>query len=266
MDLIALYARSQSRRGLSPATVGKRTRYLRIFESEAGLGASREQVEDWLDRFTSAKSRATVLSHLSCFYEWACENHADIIRANPTAKIRAPKLPKRLPRPLADDELGKLLANSTPKVRLMLLLGCLGGLRRAEIAGLDREDVLLAEGLLRVLGKGNKERLVPLHQDVRDALELLPMAKSGPLFRQRGGARMTPDDIGHAVGDFIHSLEVSGGAHRLRHTFATKLLAITHDPRVVGETLGHADLRSVMVYADWDRELAKVGVNAMKAG
>lgn len=263
MDLIALYGQSQTRRGLSPATVEKRNRYLRLFASEAGLDSDREGVESWLDRYDSAKSRATVLSHLHSFFQWGCdENH---FTADPTAKIRAPKLGRRLPRPLADDELGKLLANATPKVRAMLLLGCLGGLRRAEIAGLTREDVLEFQGLLRVLGKGNKERLVPLHDDVREALELLPMPKSGPIFRQRGGARMKPDDVGHAVGDFIHSLEMSGGSHRCRHTFASAALRACHNIRTVQELMGHEDIRSTAIYSAYDQQAGREAVAALHA-
>ena len=146
MDLIALYARSQSRRGLSPATVSKVRRYLTALFAEYPE-PSREDIEDFLDRLPSLKSRATVLSHFRVFFEWATDEAH--LSADPTAKIKAPKIPQRLPRPLADDELGKLLANATPKVRLMLLLGCLGGLRRAEIAGLAREDVLLATSSTR---------------------------------------------------------------------------------------------------------------------
>ena len=262
-DLIDAYTRDQERRGLSPNTIDKRGRCLRLFERELGLHPSRQAIERWLDgRGLCAKSRAVWLSHLSCFFTWAAEEGH--LREDPTARIRPPKLRRKLPRPIPDEHLEKALANSTPLFRCWLLLGAYAGLRCQEIAGLSREDVLGSEGLLRVTeAKGGHERLVPLHPEVLEALDLLPMPERGPLFRNRSARRVSPGDVSHRLGDFLHSLGITSTPHALRHWFGTRLLATTHDLRVVQETMGHRDVTSTAIYADWDRAAAKAGVLAL---
>jgi len=262
MDLITAYTKDQQRRGLSAATTDKRSRYLRLFEHEVGLEGTRDEIETWLDRYPSAKTKATILSHLGCFYTWATEEGH--LTLDPTAKIRAPRVPRKLPRPIPDEALEKALANATPLVRVWLLLGSLAGLRCKEIAGLCREDVMATEGRLRVVEtKGGDERMVPLNPELLEALELWGMPASGWLFRQRSGGRMTAGDISHHIGDYLRGLGITSTPHALRHWFGTHLLAEIHDLRTVGETMGHKDIRSTAIYADWDRELAKAGVTRL---
>jgi integrase/recombinase XerD len=262
-DPIAAYERDQDRRGLALTTIDKRTRCLRLFEREVGLNPKRQTIERWLDgRGLSNKSRAVWLSHLSCFYKWAVEEGH--VREDPTARIRPPKLRRKLPRPIPDDHLEKALANATPVLRCWLLLGAYAGLRCQEIAGLSREDVLVSDGLLRVTeAKGGHERLVPLHPEVLEALELYGLPERGAIFRARTLRRVTPGEVSHKLGDFLHGLGIPSTPHALRHWFGTRLLATTHDLRVVQETMGHRDVTSTAIYADWDRAAAKEGVAAL---
>ena len=256
-DLIDQYARHQKRRGLSPNTIDKRSRSLSLFDTEVGLAsATREDVEDWLDgRLLAAKSRSVSISHLACFYAWAsAEGH---LEHDPTARIQPPKLRRRLPRPVTDKELERLLAGTGPKLRAMLLLASLAGLRCCEIAGLEADDVMVAEGLVRVIGKGDKERVLPLHPDVAKALRALPLPAEGSVFSMSAGA------VSHAIGGHIHSLGIQGGAHRLRHWHATRLYALTHDLRLVQELLGHASPATTAIYAGWDQAAARSAVRSL---
>jgi len=258
-DLIHRYVRAMTRRGLSPNTIDKRRRSLLMFAEQVGFDATREQIEDWLDqRGLAPKSRAVWISHLGVFYRWAVSE--GLLPSDPTSRIRAPKLRRRLPRPVTDKELTKLLASAAPRTRAMLLLASLAGLRCCEIATLKVDDVL-AEGLLRVVGKGDKERVIPTHPEVTKALAALPMPSEGPVFGQT-----TAGAVSHALGEYIHGLGVAGGAHRLRHWMATRVYAETHDLRLVQELLGHASPATTAIYAGWDQAAARTAVRALKVG
>jgi integrase/recombinase XerC len=249
---------------LAPNTIDKRVRNLRLYAREAGLAASREEIEDWLDeRHLSAKSRSLWLSSLHTFYAWAID--AGHLTEDPTAKIRSPKLRRALPRPIPDEQLAKALANATPLHRLWLLLGAYEGLRCCEIAGLAREDVLASEGLLRVVeAKGGNERMVPLHGEVLEALELLPMPASGPLFMNRFRTRVTPGHVSHELGDYLHSLGIASTPHALRHWFGSSMLRATHDIRVVQEAMGHKSIMSTSVYTAFDQGACRSAVAGLQ--
>lgn len=260
IDLIHKYIHSLKRRSLAENTLSKRSRSLKLFAEEVGLNADREAVEEWLDRRElSAKSRACWLSTLHCFYAWAIG--AGHLKEDPTARIRPPKLRRRLPRPVTDKELTRLLDGANSKQRAMILLASLAGLRCCEIASLRVEDVLLSEGLLRVVGKGDRERAIPAHPDVLKALARLPQPSGEFVFGQ-----MSAGAVSHAIGGLMHKLGILGGAHRLRHWNATRLYAQTHDLRLVQECLGHASPATTAIYAGWDQAAARVAVRALKVG
>jgi integrase/recombinase XerC len=263
-DLIAGYRRDMERRGLAHATVDKRTRNLRLFESEVGLVATKEQVEVWLDgRGLVAKSRSVWLSHLACFYSWAVQDGR--LKVDPTARIQRPKLRRKLPRPIPDKDLRKALANADPRMRCWLLLGALAGLRCQEIAGVAVEDVLEDAGQLRVVdAKGGTERMVPLHPEVLKALrELLP--PRGPVFRGTRG-RVTAGDVSHKTGDYLHGLGITSTPHALRHWYATEVYRSTLDLRLTQELMGHKSVTSTEIYARADMQKAGVAVRALRIG
>ena len=117
----------------------------------------------------------------------------------------------------------RLLDGATSKLRAMILLASLAGLRCCEVASLRVEDVLVGEGLLRVVGKGDRERAIPAHPEVLKALAALPEPSGEFVFGMSAGA------VSHAIGGLMHKLGIRGGAHRLRHWNATRLHA--QDPR-----------------------------------
>ena len=254
--MIDAYVRSMRRRGLATNTIDKRARNLTLFAQEVGLDTNRDAIEDWLDsRGLSSKSRALWLSTLHCFYTWAI--FEGLMTEDPTARIKAPRTRRRLPRPVTDAELKSVLKGTNPRLRAMLLLASLAGLRCCEIAALAREDIL-PDGLLRVLGKGNKERVLPLHPDISAALEALPMPSQGSLFGTTAGA------VSKALGDHMHGVGVAGGAHRLRHHFATAVYRSSLDIRLTQELLGHASVATTSIYASADMRKAAGVVGALK--
>jgi integrase/recombinase XerD len=188
-----------------------------------------------------------------------------IIAHDPTADLRGPRRPQRLPRVLTRDEVNRLLAQpsgSEPlalrdRALLEVMYAC--GLRASEAVGLDLGDVDLEEGLLRARGKGSKERLVPVGRSALAALRVYCVAGRpqllGPrantrLFVSRRGDGLTRQGLYKIVQGHARraGLEDRMSPHTLRHTFATHLLAGGCDLRSLQEMLGHADLSTTQVY------------------
>lgn len=201
-------------------------------------------------------------SSLRRYFHWA--HRRGLIPADPTVLLRSPRGDDRLPRVLQPAELRHLLPDVRPKpdasplelrdhAVLEILYG--SGLRTAELAGLDVGDVDLAGGRLLVLGKGAKERIVPLSlaamavlerwlDDGRDHLATAA-TPADALFLNRAGKRLTPRDVARIVDRLAAN---PTHPHALRHTFATHLLDGGADLRVIQTLLGHDDLTSTQRY------------------
>lgn len=184
---------------------------------------------------------------------------------DPTVAVIRPKLPRTLPKPLSLDDVIRLLEHpdtATPKgLRDRAVLETLyaAGLRVSELVGLDVDDIDLEEGRVRVLGKGGKEREVPVGRYARDAVgaylsrmrpAIVTARSRSALFLNLRGGRLTRQGCAgilthHATGAGI-SRNVS--PHALRHSFATHLLEGGADVRVVQELLGHASVATTQVY------------------
>jgi site-specific recombinase XerD len=248
--LIALYSQDQRRRGLLASTIDGRSDHLRSFliEFPQGFGAvTGEEIQVMLDKRRGTKNKGGIdprtrswwLSCLHNFYAWAIDT--GYLDHDPTAKIQRPRVRRTLPRPMHDPDLQRAITNADAKKRCWLLLGACQGLRCQEIAGLNREDVIETDGLLRVVhGKGQHERLLPLHPDVLAALEALPMPSDGALFRrERMLNRYPPAQLVKELNKYLRSQGITSTAHSLRHWFGTKLYQDTHDLRLTQEMLGH---------------------------
>ncbi len=213
-----------------------------------------------------ARSLARKLSAVKSFYRWLAEREG----FEPTAVLstRAPKFQKKLPRPLAEDAATAMLdtvalQSQTPWVAardvavLTLLYGC--GLRISEALGLKGRDVPLPD-VLRILGKGGKERLVPVLQAARDAVEEYlrmcphPMEPDAALFRGVRGGALSPRPIQKAMEQTRMQLGLPATAtpHAMRHSFATHLLSAGGDLRAIQELLGHASLSTTQAYTAVD--------------
>ena len=220
-------------------------------------------------RATSANRRLTVFKR---YFRWALRER--LIQADPTLKLQSAKQPLRVPRTLSEAQVEALLA--APDVgmplglrdRAMLELMYASGLRVSELVGLKVFNLGLNEGVLRVLGKGSKERMVPFGQVASDWIErYLADARAAILAGQQ------TDDLfvtarGHAMSRVMfwmivkkHALAAGITAplspHTLRHAFATHLLNHGADLRAVQMLLGHADISTTTIYTHVARERLK---------
>jgi integrase/recombinase XerC len=211
------------------------------------------------------------LSAVRSFYEYLIREGASLAH-NPAHDVRAPKSKKRLPTTLDADQMGRLLdfrANDFLAVRdkAMMELFYSSGLRLSELVGLDMQSIDLKDRTVRVVGKGNKTRIVPVGRHAVDALkEWLPQRASvaaplAPLFVGRAGRAITVRAVQLRVDLWARrqGLSMHVHPHMFRHSFATHLLESSKDLRGVQELLGHADISTTQVYTHLDfQHLASV--------
>ena len=211
----------------------------------------------------SARSAARSLSCLRGFYlYWLREKQ---ISVNPTTNIPSPKLGQPLPKSLSEAEVDQLLL--APDVdtaiglrdKTMIELLYATGLRVSELVALTLSQVNIRQGVVRVIGKGAKERLVPVGEEALDWLarylrharpELLGMKASDVLFPSQRGRGMTRQTFWHRLKHWanVAGIEKALSPHTLRHAFATHLLNHGADLRVVQLLLGHSDLSTTQIY------------------
>ena len=211
-------------------------------------------------RGLTPKSLQRRLSACRSFYAWLLRNGR--IAASPAAAIRAPKAPRKLPQVLDPDEAKALVEVPTDaplgvRDRALLELFYSSGLRLSELCGLHWRDLHLDDGLVHVLGKGSKQRIVPLGSHARTAL--------GDWKRESGGTADTPVFPGRkgpitprAVQLRLRQLAQRQGLfkrvhpHLLRHSVASHILESSGDLRGVQELLGHADIATTQIYTHLD--------------
>ena len=266
--LIAAYRRDQDRRGLSRLTIDSRSSALRLFAvwlDRDLLSASRDDVETFLDgRHLGPRARYRWVSDIHNLFEFAIRE--GFATSDPTIRIRRPKLPALLPRPIADEALSLALSVADRRTATMLLCAHLAGMRAMEIAQLSREDVLDTRRppLLVLHGKGNKDRLVPLHPELGAALLALPMQRTGRVFRAPRGGPLNSNQVSAEVNTFLHENGISDTCHSLRHWFGTKVYEQTRDLRAVQSLLGHANPATTAGYVRWSMDHAVDGVNGLR--
>ena len=220
----------------------------------------------------SARTSARRLSSLRRFFQYLARE--GYIGHDPCARIAAPRIGRPLPKSLTEEEVESLLgAPDTATAvgqrdRAMLEVLYATGLRVSELVGLQLGQVNLRQGVLRVIGKGNKERLVPLGEEASEWVEkfirqgraeLLQGPPVDTLFPSRRGRMMTRQTFWYAIKRHAKRAGISKALspHVLRHAFATHLLNHGADLRVVQMLLGHSDISTTQIYTHVARERLK---------
>jgi len=218
------------------------------------------------------RSTARQLSSFRRFYRYFVRDGA--VKEDPTLQIAMPKIGRSLPKSLSEEEVDALLAapeTSDPlghRDRTMLEVLYATGLRVSELVNLRAAQVNLNQGVLRIVGKGDRERLIPLGEEsVRwlnefingPRLEILLERQTDCLFPTRRGDRMTRQAFWHIIKRYAQKAAVQKGLspHTLRHAFATHLINHGADLRVVQMLLGHSDLSTTQIYTHVARERMK---------
>lgn len=269
-------------RGASPNTIEAYRRdlaaYLEVLEGRGATDPhtiSREDVSAFVealrDRGLAPSSIERKIAAVKSFHkflvrEGVTENH-------PTARVPLPKVPKRLPDVISIDDAERLLGQVYPegpvglrdRAILETLYGC--GLRVSELTGLNALDIDLAEGFMRVRGKGDKERDVPISGMAAGALAeylssgrpyLRPKrstrrAAPDAVFVNTYGGRLTRQSVFGLVKRYGRRADLELHPHTLRHSYATHMLEGGADLRVLQEILGHSDIATTQIYTHVDR-------------
>jgi integrase/recombinase XerD len=224
-----------------------------------------QDYQSWLmDQGYKQTSRARMLSAIRRLFQYL---HREKIRADdPSALLVSPKLPKRLPKDLSEQQVEDLLNTPDPndpielRDKAMLELLYATGLRVTELVSLTMENISLRQGVVRVTGKGGKERLVPMGENAVDWIEtflehgrpsILGETSSDVVFPSKRARQMTRQTFWHRIKFYATLAEIDTYAlspHVLRHAFATHLLNYGADLRVVQMLLGHSDLSTTQIY------------------
>jgi integrase/recombinase XerD len=250
--------------------------WLRTTSSGELQSAGRGALLDYLAVSVSAgarpRSTARLLSSLRRFYRYLLRE--GVIRDDPTAQVDSPRLGRPLPRSLTEEQVESLLNApdvATPlglRDRAMLETLYATGLRVSELVGLTVAQVSIGQGVVRIMGKGSKERLVPLGEEALNWLGTWLTDGRAPMVRRkltdvlfptaRGGA-MTRQAFWYNIKRYAirAGIEKNLSPHTLRHAFATHLLNHGADLRVVQMLLGHADLSTTQIYTQVARERLK---------
>lgn len=281
-----LYARAE--RGLSANTIDAYRRDLDAYLTwlaRQGVqpdAASRDDVVAYVgvlkDSGLAATSIERKLAAVRHLHRFAVRE--GLASSDPTADVATPKRPKRLPDVMSISEAACLVgtpphdARLGPRDRAILELMYGSGLRVGEMVGLDLEDLDLEQGLVRVRGKGGKERLVPLGSASVAALaayieKIRPVLVRKALASGRGareaaalvlsgrGTRLTRQSVWRLIRRWARAAGVDAHPHTLRHSYATHLVQGGADLRAVQELLGHADISTTQVYTEISKEHVK---------
>ena len=271
-DLVALFLETAwSEQGLSDNTLSAYRSDLLSFvkwlqaKDQLVINADWQDLLKFLDSFENAspRSRARRLSSLRRFYHFLIRE--ELLEEDPTSKLKTPKAGRNLPKSLTEEEVEALL--DAPDVeqalglrdKAMIELIYATGLRVSELVNLTTQEINLDHGVVRVTGKGGKERIVPMGEEAVDWIQkymkearpaLLKGVLSDSLFPARQGKAMGRHAFWHRIKQLSIKADInkSISPHTLRHAFATHLLNHGADLRVVQMLLGHRDISTTQIY------------------
>ena len=262
----AAWAADQRAQGLSERTIRDRAAIVSRTAKATGEHCerfTREALVEYLgDPSFSASTRATYWAGLRAWSAWLVES--GIREDDPTARMRRPKSPRRMPHPITTDELRRVLdQNMWHSTRAAVLLAAYAGLRVHEVAKVRGEDVVGDQ--LRVEGKGGVVSWIPLHPELQALAQRMP--RSNWWFPSPADASRPVDraSVSAGIARLMKRAGVHGTAHSLRHWYGTQLVKAGVDLRTVQELMRHASLATTAIYTAVDDEQRRDGVCRLPA-
>ena len=284
----------QLEKSLSPNTIeaysldlGKLVQFIEIMQMKVSPNelklADLQAYIKWIAELgMSERSQSRIISGIKAFYKYCLQE--EIVRQDPTELLSAPKLKKALPDTLTFEEIEALIAKidqSKPegvrnKSMMETLYSC--GLRVSELINLRRSHLYLDIGFVRVIGKGDKERLIPIGSDAIKHLQIYlqeirtkQVEKKGNedvVFLNRRGSKLSRIMVFYIIKDLAIKAEIKKtiSPHTFRHSFATHLVEGGADLRAVQEMLGHESITTTEIYTHLDRNFLRDTLNRFHPG
>ncbi|MDQ3048865.1 MAG: site-specific tyrosine recombinase XerD [Bacteroidota bacterium] len=275
-------------RSLSPNTieaylhdVGKLTEFLevkeyRLLPQDITLKHLQEFLEWITESGTGARSQARIISGIKTYYKYLLMEN--LISKDPTSLLEGPRLGRKLPDTLSLDDINRIIAAidlSTPegqrnKAMLETLYSC--GLRVSELVNLKISDLFLNDGFIKVIGKGNKERLAPIGSVAEKQISIyrnevrchlaIKKDQEDYLFLNRRGSKLSRVMVFMIIKDLAFKINLKKhiSPHTFRHSFATHLIEGGADLRAVQEMLGHESITTTEIYTHLDRDYLREAI------
>lgn len=253
-------------------------KFIDYSETESPLTVTQADIRSFIDEIDtedgmSSRSQARILSGIKSFFKYLVIH--DIIEHDPSEMIETPKLGRKLPQVLTPDEIDQLIEavdldseiGYRNRAILETLYGC--GMRVSELISLKLTDLHFEENYLKIKGKGNKERLVPVGRSVKDSITLyihnyrqtlkINRKDENILFLNRRGRKLTRVMVFTIIKDLAAKigLKKTISPHTFRHSFATHLIEGGADLKAVQEMLGHESITTTELYTHLDREFLR---------
>lgn len=248
--MVEQFLEYQVRAGMRPATIANRRLFLLQLQRHVNLAAATtDDLQRWLDALDlQPRTRVVYVATMRAFYLWACRE--GLVGVNPAVGLVRPRLPRLMPRPVSEADVVRALEGTHGMLRAWLVLAAYQGLRCYEMAHQLGSDVY-DDRLIVSDGKGGHQRMLPLHALTADALAGFP--RSGLLFVMNCGRPWRAGTISMYVSRHLRSRGVDASAHQLRHRFATRVYAQSHDLLLTQTLLGHQSPLSTAIYAAVDQ-------------
>ena len=270
---VALHIRNLRLHNATPTTIRHRLDNLQRLEAKLGkplMEATADDLIEWQAGLKIAPSSiATYTAHVRSFYRWALLN--GLIEIDPTIHLVSPKLKRRLPRPIPEQDLSVALITSRYDLQLfcVFLLAGYCGLRCGEITRITRSDIREDEknggAYLVVHGKGGHERIIRIAPDIYAEIRPL-MGRTGFLFLSKNGQPYTPNRLTQITSAHLKAIGLPYTLHTLRHRFATRLADLGADVRDVQVALGHQHLSTTTLYLAANTRRSKSSVDRLGRG
>jgi len=231
------------------------------------LEASEEDLYEWRAALTVKDvTVACYASGVRSFFRWCAER--DLIASDPARKLPVPKSPRRLPRPISEQDLLYAVDTASATVRQWLKLAGWNGLRAKEITLLRAECIRLRDDVptLRILytaTKGRSERTIPIHPYVAAELERADLPSSGLVFRRADGSALAAWTVSKICNQHLHAVGIADTFHSLRHRYLTKAYEVSRDLKAAQALAGHAHIQTTAGYAAIDGSALARTVNAI---
>jgi len=262
------FAQYQRSKGLAVRTIASRDQMLKATARAVGRAAVEVTTADLRARLGRGIAKGSMQTERDCyraFFRFLLEE--GYREDDPSARLARVRAPRGRPRPYTSEQIDALLASGAySRTRAMILLACYQGLRAAEVAAVHGHDIDLGAGTIRVVGKGGKHSVLPLHPQVVELARRMPLDEWWFPARRGAGGHISSGSVSTLMGRAKRRAGITDArltGHSLRHSYGTSLVRAGVDLRTVQELMRHESLATTQIYTLVDEEQLRDGLHRL---